>query len=280
MRVFISVDMEGVAGVVHVDQTRVNGQDFMRGRELMTLEANAAALGAFDAGASEVVINDSHGDMRNLLWEKLDPRVRFILGSLKPLSMCQGLDDGRFDAAMFIGYHAGMGARAAILDHTYSGAVVAQVRINGRVLNETGLNALVAGQYSTPVVLVTGDDACCREAREQLGEVETVPVKWAITRYSAKSLHPAEAQRQIREAASRALRNRSRFKPFTLPAPLQLEVQFLNAGNADNAAEMPGAVRVNPVTVGFTGSSATEVFRALMSMLELANAAVPSVRAK
>lgn len=280
MRVFISVDMEGVAGVVHIDQTRSNGQDFMRGRELMTLEANAAALGAFDAGAAEVVINDSHGDMRNLLWEKLDPRVRFILGSMKPLSMCQGLDDGRFDAAMYIGYHAGMGARAAILDHTYSGAVVGQVRLNGRALNETGLNALVAGHYGTPVVLVTGDDACCREAKEQLGDVETVVVKWGITRYSAKSLHPVEAQRRIRDAAMRALKNRSRFKPFTMPAPLKLEVQFLNSGNADNVAEMPGAVRIDPLTVGFTGNSVMDVFRALMSMLDLANAAVQNVRQK
>lgn len=280
MRVFISVDMEGVAGVVHVDQTRSSGQDFMRGRELMTLEANAAALGAFDAGATEVVINDSHGDMRNLLWEKLDPRVRFILGGMKPLSMCQGLDDGRFDAALYIGYHAGMGARAAILDHTYSGAVVGQVRINGRVLNETGLNALVAGHYGTPVALVTGDDACCREAKEQLGDVETVAVKWGITRYSAKSLHPTEAQRQIREAAARAVKNLSRFKPFTLPAPLKLEVQFLNSGNADNVAEMPGAVRVDPLTVAFTGNSVMDMFRALMSMLDLANAAVQNVRQK
>lgn len=279
MKIYISVDMEGVAGVVHVDQTRTDGQDFLRTRGWMTDEANAAALGAFDAGAKEVLVNDSHGDMRNLLFERLDPRVQVISGSLKPLSMVQGTEM-RFDAALFIGYHAGMGARAGILDHTYSGASVGEIRVNGRVLNETGLNALVCSTYGTPVVLVAGDDRCAVETRETLGEVETVTTKWAITRYSARSIHPTESCRLIREASRRAIENRGRVKPFRMDPPFTLRIRFLNAGQADGAEVVPSTRRVDGTSVEYAAQDVTELFRAILAMTRLADQAIPQVRSK
>src|SRR5947207_3017620 len=144
MQVYISVDMEGVAGVVHVDQTRRTGHDYERARRWMTAEANAAVLGAFDAGATAVLVNDSHGDMRNLILEELDPRAEILSGSLKPLSMVQGVAP-TFGAALFVGYHAGAGSQAGILDHTYYGRVVARLRVGGRDWNEAALNAAVCG---------------------------------------------------------------------------------------------------------------------------------------
>ena len=279
MKVFISVDMEGVAGIVHVDQTRASGQDFFRAREAMTAEANAAALGAFDAGATEVVINDSHADMRNLLVERLDQRVQVISGNLKPLSMAQGLEE-RYDAALFVGYHAGMGAKAGILDHTYHGGAVADVKVNGRRLNETGLNGLVAGARGTPVVLVTGDDRCCAEARDTIPEVETVTVKWAISRYCARSLHPAEAQKRIREGAIKALRRRAEIPPFKMDAPYTLELTFQNAGMADKVELLPRSTRLDGVRVEYTAADPSELFRALLASLALASASIPEVRGR
>ncbi|HLG42694.1 MAG TPA: M55 family metallopeptidase [Planctomycetota bacterium] len=275
MRVYISVDMEGVAGVVHVDQTRRGtGTDFGTGRELMTMEANAAALGAFDAGAKDVLINDSHGDMRNLVFDKLDPRVQVITGSLKPFSMVEGIHDGRYDIAMFIGYHASAGSRAAILDHTYWGAVVSCMKVNGRVMNEASLNALVAGEAGTPVGLVAGDETCCIECKKLLGNVETVTVKWAIGRYSARSMHPEEARKVIRAGAAKAVKNVSRYKPFRMPAPYELEIKTHNAGMADSAGVMPGVKRVDGTTIRYKSANVRELFGAMLALIRLAGEGV------
>ncbi len=279
MKVYISVDMEGIAGIVHADQVRSDGQDYQRARELMSEETNAAALGAFDAGAKEVLINDSHGDMRNLLFDHLDPRVQIITGSLKPFSMAQGTER-RYDVALFVGYHAGMGARAGILDHTYSSATVSEVRVNDRVLNETGLNALVCGSYDTPVGLVTGDERCCEEAKELLGEVETAVVKWAISRTCARSLHPKEACQVIRQAAKRAAEGRARFRPFRMDPPYRLQMRFLNAGMADAADVMPGTRRIDGLHVEFPTPSVHDLFRAMLAMSRLSDAGIPTVRPK
>jgi D-amino peptidase len=279
MKAYISVDMEGVAGIVHVDQTRTDGQDFARGRELMTLEANAAALGAFDAGAREVLINDSHGDMRNLLFDRIDPRCTLLLGDGKPLSMMQGID-GKFDVAMFIGYHAGMGAQGAILDHTYYSAVVSQMRVNGKPVNEAGLNALLAGEFGTPVGLVSGDAAACRETAALIPGIETVVVKWAVTRYSARTLHPVEAQRLIREAATRVCRRAGKLKPLKWKPPYRLEVRLIQAGMADAAGQMPGADRVDGTTVGFEARTIQELFRAMLTIIRLAPSGIVSARSK
>jgi D-amino peptidase len=230
MDVYLSVDMEGIAGVVHVDQTRRTGHDYERARRWMTAEASAAVDGAFEAGATSVLINDSHGDMRNFVLEELDPRAELISGSLKPLSMVQGVA-AAFGCALFVGYHAGAGSRAGILDHTYYGRVVGRCRVGGRDWNETALNAAVCGELGVPVALVTGDQTVCAQAREHLGDVETVTVKDAITRYAARSLHPERARALVRDGAVRAVRRAraGELRPFRPAPPHDLEIDFVNA---------------------------------------------------
>jgi D-amino peptidase len=271
--------MEGISGIVHIDQTKTDGQDYKRARKLMTAEVNAAALGAFDAGAKEVVINDAHADMRNIMIEKLDPRVQLISGDLKPLSMVQGIEDG-FDAAFFIGYHAGMGAKGGVLDHTYYGAVVSEIRVNDTVLNELGINALVAGHYKTPVVLIAGDERACEDARNLLGTIETVSVKTGITRYAARSIHPEEARKKIHEGAKSALANLERYKPFTMEPPYTLRIKMLNSGMADSAQIMPGAVRVDPLTMEFKTDDVLTMFNGLLTLVFLGGMSIPKVRVK
>lgn len=275
MRVYISVDIEGVAGVVHMDQTHGTGSDFGLARGWMTDEANAAALGAFDAGATDVLINDSHGDMRNLLFDRLDPRVQVLSGSFKPYSMAEGADLSAA-AAVFVGYHAGMGAKAGILDHTYAGACIAEIRVAGRVVNEAALNALVLGTYRTPVALVTGDEAAVREVEELLPGTRTLAVKWAVTRYAARSLHPIEACRRIREATREAL-SAALPAPYTLPSA-DVEVRWLNSGLADAAEIMPGVRRIDGVRTRYEANDFLTMFRGLMAMQRLAAASIPSVR--
>jgi D-amino peptidase len=274
VRVYISVDIEGVAGVVHPDQAWSGRPDYPIARRHMTQEANAAVAGAFEAGASAVLVNDSHGGMKNLLLEDLDPRVQIIVGNLKPYSMVQGLEE-RYDLALFVGYHAGMGATGGILDHTYSGACVSQVQVNGQTMNETGVNALLAGVAGTPVGLVTGDAATCAEARELLPGVETVTVKWGISRYCARTLHPVEAQRLIREAARGAVRRAGEFKPFRLNAPYTLRLKFLNSGMADGASLMPGVNRVDGLTIEYASSDMRELYRGMRAAIALAGTTIP-----
>jgi D-amino peptidase len=283
MKILVSVDMEGCAGIVHVDQTRRGGSDFERARRWMTAEANAAALGAFDAGATDVLLNDSHADMRNLLLDELDARVRVVSGSLKPLSMVQGLTDMRPDAVFFVGYHGGAGTRAAVLDHTYYGAVVHEVCIHphgapldrdGIWCDEAALNALVAGEFGTPVALVTGDRAVTSHARERFENVTTVEVKTSITRFSAESLHPLEACRRIREAARTAVQQIPRVRPYTLALPLTLTVTLQNAGYADAAEIAPGIERLDARRVRYVATSPREMLRAVLAITKLAGTVV------
>jgi D-amino peptidase len=196
LRVFISVDMEGVAGVVHWDETSQPGPDYGYFRRLMSLEANAAVLGAFDAGATEVVVRDSHGSARNILPDLLDPRARLIRDwSGGPKVMMEGIDE-TFHAVVFIGYHGRAGTADAILDHTSTGNVV-DFAINGRSLPEAGYNALIAAKYGVPVVFVAGDRAICDQVKELFGDVPTVATKAGIGEAS-DGLHPQLAADLIR----------------------------------------------------------------------------------
>jgi len=271
MRIYISIDLEGVAGVVHVDQTRRTGHDYERARRWMTAEANAAIAGAFDGGATAVLVNDSHGDMRNLVLDDLDSRAELISGSLKPLSMVQGTSED-FGCALFIGYHAGAGSRAGILDHTYYGRVVARCRVAGRDYNETALNAMVCGERGMPVALVTGDQTVCAQARELLGEVETVQVKEAITRYAARCLTPEAARPLIREAATRAVRRAAAgaFRPFLPAPPHALEIDFVNAACADAAELVPGSERRGGLTCAYAAPDAATMIRVIQAWTILA----------
>jgi len=273
MKVFISVDLEGISGIVQGEQTRPEGRDYERSRKLMTGEANAAISGAFEAGASEVVVNDSHGPMRNLIPEELHENAKLITGSLKALSMMQGIERG-FDAVFLVGYHARRGTLHAILDHTYSGATVSSFVVNGQEYGETGMNAAIAGYYDVPVVLVTGDSSVTSEAKSLLGNVETVTVKEAVSRRAAKCLHPNKAREAIRQGAILALRRRSEIRPFKLKPPFELRVELMDAGMADAAELVPNVKRIAPRVVAYTSDDFVTVSKAFRSIVTLASSTI------
>ena len=270
LKVFISVDMEGIAGVVHGDQTSSSGNDYNLARRWMTEEVNAAIRGAIEAEATEILVNDSHGSMRNVIASELNPAARLITGSPKPLSMMEGIDD-TFDAVIFIGYHAHAGTKDGVLDHTYSGSRIASIKVNGIELGETGLNALIAGWYNVPVVLVAGDSTVCSQAQEELGkELEVAPVKKAVGRYSANTLIPQKAQELIQKKTVLALKKAATMKPFKLNPPYRFELNFLQSSMADMAELIPQVERVGPRTVRFETEDYVKGFKLMRALIALA----------
>lgn len=268
MRVFISVDMEGIAGVVHWADTKLEGVEYERARHWMTGEANASIEGALQAGATEVVVNDSHGHMRNLLAEDLHPDAQLVRGSLKPLSMMQGLEPG-FDAAFLVGYHAMAGVGGGILNHTFIGSMVAALRLNGQPVGEVGYNTAVAGAMQVPVVLVTGDDALAHEVQEQLPWAERVVVKHGYTSWSARNVSPQKACELIRDGAQRALQRLDEMRLPQLDPPIRFEAQFFRPVYADLAGFIPGAERIDGTTVAYTAPDMLTVNRAWMTMMNI-----------
>ena len=270
MRVYISVDMEGITGVVHSTQVSPGERDYERFRRVMTHEANAAIEGARDGGATEILVNDSHGPMTNLLIEELHPAARLLSGRPKPHGMMQGIAPG-FDAAFFIGYHARHGTTASVLDHTWSSATIVHAELSGRPVCEGDLNAGLAGEFGVPVVLATGDETYCRQQQELLGEdLAVVAVKTSVGRFAAESLSLAEAHRRIREAAARALA--SKRQPFRFPPPYRLVLTFNHAGRADNAALLPGSERVDGLRVAYETDSYLTMMQARSALLTLGQA--------
>lgn len=268
MKILISVDMEGITGVVADDQVSRTGQDYERARLWMTYETNAAIRGALAGGATEILVNDSHATMRNILLDELHPEAQLIAGSGKPLSMMQGLDE-TIDAVFFIGYHAKRGTAYGILDHTYSGRTVMRYMVNGQELGETGQNALIAGALGIPIVLVTGDTQVVAEATELLGNIETVAVKDGVARQAAKTLSLKKAHSLIESAAQRAVQSIERYKPFVLPKPYTLDIELVSSGSADLAELIPGVERIAPRLVRFVDDdylTAYKCFRAIVAL--------------
>lgn len=271
MKILIAADMEGVSGVVDWDQVNAEHNEYARYRRLMTAEVNAAIRGACDGGAEEVLVADGHGRKRNILIENLDPRARLQSGTPSPLGMVTGVDDG-VDGAIFIGYHARAGTEMAILDHTWSSKRVANLWLNGELIGETGLNAALCGHFDAPVLMVSGDRAVCQEARDLLGEIETVAVKKATGRTAASCLTPAVAEEKIYEAARRAvtrLGGDGGPEVFRVSPPVTLTIEFPQSGMADAAAFLPGVVREER-RVSYTAEDVVTAFRAMRSALALA----------
>jgi len=267
-RVYISADLEGICGVVSRDQTSPQGREYERARRAMTADVNAAIVGARGAGAGFIVVNDGHGSMANLILEDLDPAAEVVLGSPKPLTQMEGIDAG-FDVALFVGYHARMGSQG-ILSHTISGGTVANIWINGIVVGETGINAVLAGQFGVPVGLVTGDQHLAAEAKALLPTVRAVEVKQAITRYSARCLHPSKARELIRAAAADVVAGAKALTPYEAVRPVTFRIQFKDSGMADAAVRIPGSVVIDPVTLEYTDTDASRAFIALRGMIGLA----------
>ena len=238
MHVYISVDMEGVAGIATTDQVARGGTGYSRAQELMTAETNAAIAGAFDGGATVVTVNDSHGTMDNLLHDQLDDRASVIFGAPKAQCMAQGLDD-RHDVAFFVGYHAAAG-EDGVLAHSFS-SFFSEFRLNGSTMSEAQVNALYAASHGVPVGLVTGDRSICAVAEAEFAGVLAVPVKSAEGWTATNSLHPRVACQMIRAGAAAAVRRADVLKPVQVPDRLTLEVTMQIPTAAELAAMVPGA---------------------------------------
>lgn len=273
LKVFISVDMEGISGIVHSDQTTPGTAEYADGCAWMVADVNAAVEGALAAGATEVVINDSHGSMRNINPAQLHPLAILISGSPKPLSMMQGID-ASFAACIFIGYHAKAGTENAVLDHTISSSVVRSIRVNGIEMPELGINAAIAGYFGVPVVLVSGDTAVCRQTGEILGkEVMTVAVKEAYGRLAAKLVPMSEARQMIKAGVKDALARLGRVRPFKLAAPYIFELGYHVSAQADMGAMLlPSVRRVDARTLAFTADDYIRGFCTLRALISLAPA--------
>jgi D-amino peptidase len=272
MKVLISCDIEGISGVVNSpEHTSPGERDYERFRRLMTAEANAAVEGALAGGATEVVINDSHGPMTNLIIEDLNPASQLITGRIKSFGMMQGIGPD-VDKVMFVGYHASAGTAAGVLAHTIHGRAVTDLYINGQRVGETGLNAAIAGAFNVPVVMVAGDNAVTEEAKALLGPIETVATKQGVTQKAAQSLHPKVAQERIKEAARRAMALKG--KPLVFPSPVTVKVALMFPGQADVAELCPGVIRLDGRTIEWTGRDMVEASRALRAILVLAGTAM------
>jgi D-amino peptidase len=258
MKVFVSVDMEGVACVTHPDHVKMEGTEYENARRWMTAEANAAIEGALEAGATQIVVADGHGYMHNLLPDELHEDVTLVGGTPRPLLQMEGLDDS-FDAAFFVGYHARAGDPTGTLAHSYVGRSVYEIRLGGLPVSEATFNAAVAGHFGVPVALVAGDDALAREVQETLPWAERVVTKWAVSVFAARNLTPKASQGQIRAAAARALERLGEMRPKALQPPIQFEVEFLKPLQAQLAADIPGVERVGGTTVSFQGSDMVEI---------------------
>jgi len=269
MKIYISADMEGTAGVTDRDQVSPGTADYARFRRLMTEEVNAAVLGALEAGAKEIVVNDSHGSMRNLLIEELHPQAQLVSGRPKPHGMMQGIDTS-FDAVFFTGYHAAAGTQNGVLDHTYRGTTVRQIKLGNLVVGEAALNAALAGHFKVPVALVTGDATAVAQTKKLLTHVEAVAVKEPIGRVAARSHPPVEARRRIKEGATRALRRVKDLKPLAIPRPVNLELDWITTAMADQCMMIPGMVRLNPRAVAYKARDMEQAYVLTRACLVLA----------
>jgi D-amino peptidase len=262
-KVFISVDMEGISGVSGSDQLSANGAEYNRSRKLMADDVNAAIRGARAGGAATIVVNDSHGSMRNLRLEDLDPAASLISHNFKRYGMVEGLDE-TFDAAIFIGYHAKAGSPTGLFAHTGSG-VVADVRVNGRSVGEGGLNTLVAAWYGVPVVLVTGDDVAVKQVAEVATAAKTVVVKRAINARAAELKPLVQVHREIEAAAHDAVAAATHGKPSRLPL-YKVEVQLHDLLIPEAAEVLPGMSRPAPDTIAFEADSMPKAYALIRFM--------------
>jgi D-amino peptidase len=222
----------------------------------MTREVNAAVEGAFAAGATEVVVGDSHGDAQNIDVELLDRRVRLIRAWPRPLGMMQGID-ASFGAVVFVGYHAAEGRANATLSHSFSGTI--EVELDGVTVPEAGFNAAIAGDFGVPVVFLSGDQTICADAKKLLGPIETAVVKEATGFYSASMVHPEVAQKMIREGVRRGVERRHEISPYRVARPVQLRIRFNDIVNAEVVAMLPGVERPAGNVIVFSGRDMVEV---------------------
>ncbi len=258
LKIYISADMEGVVGVVTGDQLGPSGFEYGRFREFMTREVLAAIDAAKAAGATEVLVSDSHGNGENILIEMLPEDVMLVRSWPRPLMMMQGIDE-TFDAAIFLGYHSGTHNTQGVRAHTISSARLADVRLNGRSVPEAGINAAIAGHFGVPVIMISGDDASVEEAQQLIGDMEGAVVKWNYGFHSARTLTPAAAYKLIAEKVTAAIARLDSFEPFVVSAPVALEVRFKSYRPAQIMSYLSIVEQVDSHTIRYIGNTIVNI---------------------
>ena len=264
LKVYISADMEGITGVVSADQLSPASFEYQKAREWMTAEVLAAIQGAREAGATEFVVSDSHGNGESLLLEKFPTDIPVVLvrSFPRPLGMMEGIDSS-FAAVIFIGYHAATTSLTGVRAHTMSSALLTKIALNGTPQSEAGINAAIAAHFGVPVVMITGDDAIVAETKQRLGDVVGVAVKHAIGFHSAATMMPEVAQGNIRMAAKTAVTRRAEMRPYSMSKPVTVEVSFKNYRPVELLGYLSNVQRIDSHTVRLVGRDMIEVSKFL-----------------
>ncbi|MFP3951788.1 MAG: M55 family metallopeptidase [Candidatus Bathyarchaeia archaeon] len=271
MKYFISVDMEGITGIVDGTMVSRSEGDYKLGRKLMVKDVNAAIEGVLKTDPeAEITVSDAHGGMNNIEPEELHRVAELVRGRPKPQSQCSGLDDS-YDACLFIGYHSKKGTHAGMMSHTYSGSNIESLHINGIEVGETAMNAGIAGYYNVPLILVTGDLAVTKEAHEIDPMIETVAVKTALGRVSARCIHPEKARDMIKEGASRAVGKIGDISAHVFDPPVNFSIRFTDAKKADAASFIPTAERIDGKTIGISNDNYIKAYHGFLAAVMCAS---------
>lgn len=267
LKIYISADMEGLAGVVTDAQLGPGGFEYERFREFMTAEVNAAIDAARAAGATEILVSDSHGNGQNLLIDRLPNDVMIVRSWPRELSMMDGIDES-FDGVIFIGYHASTANTRGVRAHTMSSANVTDLRLNGKSMSEGSLNAAIAGQFGVPVIMISGDDVAVAETQVIVGDMEGAVVKWARGFHSAKTLTPEAAQEVIRTRTASAVSRIDEFEPYVLETPIEVELSLKHYQPVELLGYLPNVERINSHTIRFNAEDMREAIRFLTFVLD------------
>lgn len=273
MKLYLSTDFEGVSGIVAWEQIIEGNSEYEQGRRLLTDEVNAVISGALEGGAKEFVINDSHHSMRNLHPQELLGKAVLITGKHKPMYMMEGLD-ASFDGICFVGYHGSIGAKQAVLSHTYNPGAIWEVRINGEIVGESAINALVAAHYNVPIILISGDEVTAQEAEQIAPNAEKVVVKQSLGRFAAANIHPTLACEMLQRGASRAVHNIKEMHPPVFTKPVSLDVTFLVADMAEMALWIRGVERVGPRTISIRSEDLLALYQIFVTVVTLTRSLV------
>jgi D-amino peptidase len=257
LKIYLSADMEGLAGVVSDEQLSPSGFEYQRFRQIMTDEVNTAIEAAFAAGATEILVSDSHGNGQNLLIEQLPDNVQVIRSWPRPLAMMSGIDES-FDGAIFIGYHTSTDNTAGVRAHTMSSARVTSLKLNGRAVPEAGFNAAIAGHFNVPVIMISGDDAIVEEAGKVIGDFEGAVVKHALGFHSARTLTPNAARAVIAEKVTAAMNRIDDFKPYRLEGPITVDLRLKNYRPVELLDYLPMVERLDSHTIRYVAKDMIE----------------------
>jgi D-amino peptidase len=271
VKVYVSVDMEGVAGISDWEQCIAGGDDYALGRELLLGEVNAAIDGAVEAGATSILVNDSHSVMRNLPPGQLGGHASYLSGRFKPLYMMEGLD-ASYDVALLLGYHAAM-PTPGILSHTYNPRAIADVLLNDTLTGEAGINALVAQHHGVPIAVITGDQYVGPEAAPFCPRIAAIEVKRSVSRYAAEHLHPDVARQRIREGVADALSGPTATPP-AIRLPATLEIRLVSPDLAEQSTWLRGVERVSSTTVRCEDDDPLRLYRTFMTLVSLTRSLV------